>query len=109
MAAACAASRAHSVTSRRAASTQLIAVPQAPAPSTATRVMAAALITRDFDARAELRRRRVLLLLQVERLEGERREDHRREAAARHQLGDGLPQLRFPPPPPHPPQPRPRP
>src|SRR5438132_9386405 len=91
MVAACAASRAHSVTSRRAARTQLIAVPQAPAPSTATRI----LIARDFDARAELCRRRVLLLLQVKRFERKRREDHRREAAARDHVGDGLAQIRI--------------
>src|SRR2546425_7138260 len=100
MVAACAASRAHSVTSRRAASTQLIAVPQAPAPSTATRVIDAGsyprhLVARDFDARPELGRRRVLLLLQVERFERERRQDHRREAAARDHVRDGLAQIRI--------------
>src|SRR5437763_8619511 len=82
---ACAASRAQSDTSRRAPSTQLMAVPQAPAPSTAMRT----LVARDFDAR--LLRCRVLLL--VERLERKRREDYRREAAARDHVLDGLAQI----------------
>src|SRR5579859_4947697 len=89
MVVACAPSRAHSATSSRAASTQLMAVPQAPAPSTAMRTS----VPRDFVARAELRRRRVLLLLEVERFEIERCEDHRREAAARDHVGDGLAQV----------------
>src|SRR5689334_23901452 len=89
MAFACAAWRAQSATSRRAPSTQLMAVPQAPAPSTATRM----LVARDFHAR--LLRRRVLLLLQVERFERERRQDHRREAAARDHVLDGLAQIRI--------------
>src|SRR5436305_10964649 len=86
---ACAASRAHNVTSSRAASTQLIAVPQAPAPSTAMRMS----VPGDFVARAGLRRRRVLLLLEVERFEVERRENHRRKAAARNHVGNGFAQV----------------
>src|SRR4051812_36837174 len=84
---ACASSRAQSDTSRRAASTQLMAVPQAPAPSTAAFFIS---VARDFDAR--LLRRRVLLL--VERFERERRQDYRREAAPRDHVLDGLAQIR---------------
>src|SRR5436190_18001966 len=95
MAAACLASRAHKATSSRAASTQLIAVPQAPAPSTAALVMTAASVLGDFETRTELCRRRILLLLEVERFEVERREDHRREAAARDHVRNGLAQVRI--------------
>src|SRR5512138_2762140 len=88
MRSACAASRAQSATSRRDASTQEMAVPQAPAPRTATFMS----VLRDFDARPGLLGRGALLL-QVERLEGKRREHHRREAAARDDVGDGLAQI----------------
>src|SRR5258708_14596853 len=91
MLAACAASRAHSDTSRRAASTQLIAVPQAPAPSTAALVINGASVARCLDWGSA--RRGLLLLLQVQPLERERREDHRREAAARHHVLDRLAQI----------------
>src|SRR6185436_13221890 len=84
MRAACAASRAQSSTSRRAPSTRAIAVPQAPAPSTATRLIDS------VGARRRGLAGRVLHLLQVDLLERDRAEQHRREAAADDEVRDRL-------------------
>src|SRR5688572_3016541 len=93
IASACAGSRAHSVTSCRAVSTDAIAVPQAPAPSTATRLTGRS--SCHFDLRLAARGAGLLLLLALheQRLERHRREQHRREAAADHEIRDRLAQI----------------
>src|SRR5690348_4996986 len=86
----------------RFARTPLIAVPQAPAPRTATFTLG----TGDLDVPAAalppwvsllpLRVASLLRLqsLHIQRLERERREQHRREACAHHEVGDRLAQVR---------------
>src|SRR5262245_60657390 len=90
MVAACAGSRAQSVTSSRAASTEAIAVPQAPAPRTAIPVTAGSPRDLDLGCAALLL---ALDALQVERLERDRREQHRWEAAADHEVRDRFAQI----------------